>query len=288
MTSEKQLIANLKNAQVSTGPLTVSGKKTVSVNAIKHGIFTKELILSSAIGNESESEYQEILTNLIDCLSPCDQMESLLVEKIAVDFWRLRRTIRFETGSIVEGIKDAMDKFYSYGRQDNEKIDKEIQDLLEAISWNSSYLECLSRYEVTFDQPEWEGKEIESDIIEDFYLIVKTFSDLTEDERERLYSAGGLSFEELVALLEKNGYTGVKEISNKLFEIYTEQNQRLEEDIQRLAKQKVMNESSNKLFYMLGMVPTSNNTDKVLKYERSLQKSIFQNLVMLKKMQGIF
>ncbi|MEI8365655.1 MAG: hypothetical protein WCF65_04470 [Parachlamydiaceae bacterium] len=47
-------------------------------------------------------------------------------------------------------------------------------------------------------------------------------------------------------------------------------------------------DSSNALTYMLGMTPTTDNTDKVLKYERSLQKSIFQNLLMLKKLQGTF
>src|SRR5438477_218421 len=102
MTTQKQIEANSLNAQLSTGPITVIGKAVVATNAIKHGIFTKDLILTSEIGQESEDEYQEILDNLIDCLSPCNQMESLLVEKITVDFWRLRRTIRFETGSIAK------------------------------------------------------------------------------------------------------------------------------------------------------------------------------------------
>lgn len=39
---------------------------------------------------------------------------------------------------------------------------------------------------------------------------------------------------------------------------------------------------------MLGMIPSAENTEKVLKYERSLQKSIYQNLIMLKKIQGTF
>lgn len=39
---------------------------------------------------------------------------------------------------------------------------------------------------------------------------------------------------------------------------------------------------------MLGMVPAAESTDKIMKYERSLQKSIFQNILMLKKLQGFF
>jgi hypothetical protein len=51
---------------------------------------------------------------------------------------------------------------------------------------------------------------------------------------------------------------------------------------------KISNDAADKLTYMLGMAPATENTDKVLKYERSLQKSIFQNLFLLKKLQGIF
>jgi hypothetical protein len=124
MTTEKQLLANQQNAQVSTGPMTEKGKIVVSANAIKHGIFTKDLILSSNIGQESESEYQEILDNLEGSLSPCNQMESLLVEKIAVDFWRLRRTIRFETGSLAKCINSLLKDIYSFGNKNNETLIK--------------------------------------------------------------------------------------------------------------------------------------------------------------------
>ena len=47
MASEKQLLANLQNAQLSTGPVTIEGKEVIATNAIKHGIFTKDLILNS-------------------------------------------------------------------------------------------------------------------------------------------------------------------------------------------------------------------------------------------------
>jgi hypothetical protein len=104
--------------------MTEKGKIVVSANAIKHGIFTKDLILSSNIGQESESEYQEILDNLEGSLSPCNQMESLLVEKIAVDFWRLRRTIRFETGSLAKCINSLLKDIYSFGNKNNETLIK--------------------------------------------------------------------------------------------------------------------------------------------------------------------
>ena len=112
MSSEKQLIANQNNALLSTGPKTSEGKAIISTNAVKHGVFTKDLIISSILGKENEDEYQEMLNNLIDCLSPQNQMESLLVEKIAIDFWRLKRVIRFETGSIQKYLEEIFKEFY--------------------------------------------------------------------------------------------------------------------------------------------------------------------------------
>lgn len=288
MTTEKQLLANLQNAQLSTGPMTVSGKTIVATNAIKHGIFTKDLILSSDLEHESEDEYREILNNLIACLSPCNQMESLLVEKIAVDFWRLRRTIRFETGSIAQSIKVLLKEFYSYGNKGNEKIDEEIHCKQQVIVWNLSYLDCLAKSAVTFDQPKWKGIEIESDIIEDFYLIAKSIPILNKSEKEKLHYFGDLNFDELRALLIKYGYSEAKNISIKLIDLYSQQNESIKKEIQQMSKQKLVNDASNKLAYMLGMAPSADNTDKILKYERSLQKSIFQNLIMLKKLQGVF
>lgn len=285
MTTQKQIEANCQNAQLSTGPMSVNGKTIVATNAIKHGIFTKDLILTSEIGKENEDEYREILNNLVDCLCPCNQMENLLVEKIAVDFWRLRRTIRFETGSIVQHIKSLLKDLYSCGNQNNEKIDEEIQWKKQQIAWNTSYLDCLAKGEVTFDKPIWERNGFSSDIIEDFYMIAK-YLPITKDERERLYS--GMKYDELRSLLKKYGYSEDMKISTKLIELQTKQNQNLEEEIQKLIKQKQVNVSSNALTYVLGMTPTSDNIDKVLKYERSLQKSIFQNLIMLKKLQGAF
>lgn len=288
MTTEKQVLANLQNAQLSTGPTTICGKAIVASNAIRHGIFTKDLILSSDVESEDENEYRDILNNLVECLSPYNQMESLLVEKIAVDFWRLRRVIRFETGSLAECIQSLLHEFYSCGKQNNEKIDEEIRYKQQLIEWNLSYLGCLAKDEVTFDQPEWVGDDIKSNIIEDLFLIAKSITTLTKGEREKLYYPGEWDMDDLRALLKKNGYSEVKEISAKLIELYSQQNQRLEGDIQKLANQKLTNATSDKLTYMLGMIPPVDNTDKILKYERSLQKSIFQNLLMVKKLQGVF
>jgi len=228
-----------------------------------------------------------MLNNLIDCLSPQNQMESLLVEKIAIDFWRLRRVIRFEAASIEKYLETIFEEFYSCSRKNNEEIDTEIQGKKEYIDWVATYLEHLKKEEVSFDQPVWEGEEVESNILDDFHLIVTTLDSLTYQEKENfLYSNSTLA--ELKRVLEKNGYSSKKELSEKLIEVYTEQIQQLEREIEELKQTRLVNIKADKLNSMLGTIPQEDNTGKILKYERSIQKSIFQNLFLLKKLQSSF
>lgn len=287
MNSEKQLLANHRNALLSTGPKTIQGKAIIATNAIKHGIFTKDLIITSPLGKENEDEYLDVLNNLVSCLAPQNQIESLLVEKIAIDFWRLRRVIRFEAGSIEKHLETIVQEFYSYGKKNNEEIDIEIERKKESLEWIAAYVEHLEKETVSFDQPVWEGAEIESDIIEDFRLIVRTIDSLSYEEKEKLqYSTN--NFGKLKVFLGQNGYSSKKEISSKLIKVYAEQKQRLEEEIEELEQKRLANINANKLNGMLGTIPQEDNTDKILKYERSMQKSIFQNLFLLKKLQGSF
>jgi hypothetical protein len=67
-----------------------------------------------------------------------------------------------------------------------------------------------------------------------------------------------------------------------------QEKQRLEKGIEELEQDRLTNIEADKLNSMLGTIPEGDNTDKILKYERSIQKSIFQNLFLLKKLQGSF
>ena len=94
--SAVQLVANQNNAKKSTGPVTVQGKQTVANNALKHGVFSKSLILS----DEDPTEYKSLLDQLLQELHPSGLLEQTLVERIALTLWRQRRLVRAETANI--------------------------------------------------------------------------------------------------------------------------------------------------------------------------------------------
>jgi len=290
MTTEKQIVANQQNAFLSTGPKTEDGKAAVTLNPIKHGIFSKSLAVETKYGEETSNEYAELLNNLAICLKPQNQIESLLVEKIAVDFLRLNRVLRFEIGSIQKYIEETIKAFYdSYKNKPNEEIVEEIQRMQTSIDWNNRYLKYLKEGAVTFDQPSWSSDDLESDIIDDFYFIADSikYEKLPDKERERL-SNGEYAFSELKALLQKNGFLSDNDFSRALLELYENQNQKYKNEVEKLEQQKLMNKEAETLFSKICSIPQNEDVDKILKYERSLQKSIFQNLLMLKKLQDSF
>jgi hypothetical protein len=96
MATEKQLHANRKNARLSTGPKSATGKAIVSGNRIRHGILSNKLLLDS----ECLEDYQALLDDLHAQLKPSGALEFTLVEKIAVTLWRQQRLVRAETATI--------------------------------------------------------------------------------------------------------------------------------------------------------------------------------------------
>src|SRR5215217_7291977 len=94
MTSEKKAQANRQNALKSTGPKTPEGKDAVRLNAMKHGLLCQEVLLPG----EDEKALRELSEHLWTELKPVGEMENLLVDRIIVSHWRLRRLGRVEAG----------------------------------------------------------------------------------------------------------------------------------------------------------------------------------------------
>ena len=102
--SSRKIDANRRNARKSTGPKTATGKKRVSRNAVRHGFFSKFLLIQHRDGKESQNEYDDFYTGVRKHYQPVGWLEELWVEKIAVWSWRLRRLIRCESGQIARAL----------------------------------------------------------------------------------------------------------------------------------------------------------------------------------------
>ena len=94
MLSEARKIANAQNAQLSTGPVTQEGKDRVRLNATRHGLTSKTLIIQG----ESEEEFEALKAGFLRDYAPANDVERAMVERVAENYWRLQRLYRAEAG----------------------------------------------------------------------------------------------------------------------------------------------------------------------------------------------
>jgi hypothetical protein len=92
MTSELQILANRENDKLGEVK-TEAGKAIVRLNAVTHGLLTKEAV----VHGESIEVFNEIRDNLMKEHEPQGELETMLVEMIANSFWRRCRVVHQET-----------------------------------------------------------------------------------------------------------------------------------------------------------------------------------------------
>jgi hypothetical protein len=106
-TSVKQIEANRSNALKSTGPRTGHGKAFSRMNALKHGMLAREVVLRGHHNEEQEREFHAIYGRYWDYYAPEGPLEEMLVERIATSYWRLHRVIIAERGEITGSVEQT-------------------------------------------------------------------------------------------------------------------------------------------------------------------------------------
>jgi hypothetical protein len=87
MATLKQFEANRRNAQHSTGPKTPEGKAAVSMNALRHGLRARSVLLPG----EDRNEFTQLCDDLEVEWHPQSRTEQFYVEQMAVSQWKLCR-----------------------------------------------------------------------------------------------------------------------------------------------------------------------------------------------------
>ena len=92
MTSERQMAANRANALRSTGPKTGKGKAAIRLNALRHGLLARDVVLPE----EDADAFEELRNQVRASLSPIGPIEEVLIDQIVNAMWRLRRLAQAE------------------------------------------------------------------------------------------------------------------------------------------------------------------------------------------------
>ena len=93
MSSQRQIEANRRNAQKSTGPTSVTGKAVSSMNALKTGIHAKSLVLPS----EKLADLEQLIDEYYQSHNPATPEARSLVDDLIYGEWLNRRLRAAET-----------------------------------------------------------------------------------------------------------------------------------------------------------------------------------------------
>jgi hypothetical protein len=113
MSTLKQIEANRRNAQKSTGPNTPEGKASARLNALKHGMYAN----SPVIKGEDPALYDALAQSYFDRFNPATPEEHTLLAGIIRNAWELDRLARIETDLFNRELEDMdEDETHPLGR----------------------------------------------------------------------------------------------------------------------------------------------------------------------------
>jgi hypothetical protein len=129
--SDKQLQANRRNAQLSTGPRTEEGKARSSMNGFKH----EWLGLSTIMTAEDSEAMFEFVREYVKDLDPLGAVEIQTARTLAMDNWRLNR------------IKAVEENIFAWGYQmePGMKCHAEVVQVENALTHATSYIHYADR-----------------------------------------------------------------------------------------------------------------------------------------------
>jgi len=301
-TSEAKIEANQKNALVSTGPRTLEGKAASSMNALKHGILSKELVITEGEGKEPMEVFSELQEACLGYYLPDGPVETMLVDRIVSCFWRLRRVIAYETGSIRAELDSLTEK---------RKFAREAEmDRWETDANMSGY---SSDYRIAVHNNSMGLKKIISAMKSARAKILETGS-LDDDSANKLINSCGYLYEHLVAgvveLARRMKYRSddeIRDIAKKEREILTKHKKLdpritdvrkiikaslvsyidlgldwLNEQYEKVKKQEKLEDQAARLEAHL---PDQAALDKICRYEAHLERQLSKAMDQLEKHQ---
>jgi hypothetical protein len=145
MSSVRQIEANRRNAQKSTGPKSETGKAASRFNALRHGLTAKHFTTSV----EDGPEFNQIRDEFLAEHQPSTPSQFFLVEQIVLSAWRLRRLRKTEAAFLDAEIDRLAGQ--ADDRYENPSGAERTAHAVGRDCGPNSTLANLSRYEVRLE-----------------------------------------------------------------------------------------------------------------------------------------
>jgi hypothetical protein len=270
-TSSKQLDANRHNAQKSTGPKTPEGRAVSKMNALKHGILSKQVLVRGLNINESSRDLNALHERFWQDLNPVGPVEEMLVDQIVTTHWRLRRALTAESGEIALSVDEG-----HWKRRFNPEwfgLQLKISDdpmlaLRDSALGNSNLATVLRELR---ERVEKEGELTEA-AIKSAFGEPNIYSHRFEKLHLRLSQNSNGADE--ATRREENKKQALSFIDRELADVRWLQN--------KCAKREAAEEEARQAAAVL---PSPEVLDKIMRYESTLQRQLYRALAQLERLQ---
>jgi hypothetical protein len=272
--SPKQIEANRRNAQKSTGPKTSNGKGVSKMNALKHGILSKEVVVHGRCIKESDSEFAALHQRFWEDWNPVGATEEMLVDQIVTAHWRLRRALKAESGEIVLNVDNGhwertrRDPLFTTMKWD--LLGDPVPSMRDSALGNCFLENQLKKVRASIEQ---EG-ELTQAAIQSVIFHGKPYS-LTEDlEKLRSQLQSNPEGLEATSLRAKQKEQALAYIDQKLLLISwsrsaCEEREKMEEEARQAA----------------AVLPSPEVLDKIMRYVTALERQLYRIMNQLERLQ---
>jgi len=268
--------ANQRNGSLSTGPKTPNGKSISKLNALKFGLYAKDVVIRGYKIRERPREFKRLCQEYIEHLAPVGPVEEMLVIEIATLAWRLRRVRIAEAGEIALSVDQGWrnrHRSLNPGMQwfEWEEMGDPIRNM-EDSGFGNRILEGLLTE--AREAVERDGELTEATIqkvVNGFGKPNRFTRNLDEHRLKMLENPAAL---DAGALRKTNKIQTLKFLDNKLRMIRwqkgrCEELEACEEQAQQAAD----------------ILPEQETLDKILRYESALQKRLYRAMNHLERLQ---
>ena len=283
--SPAKLEANRKNALKSTGPKTPAGKAKVRWNALTHGLLAREAVILRGEGKEDPAEFAALLEDLVAAVVPDGPIEEMLVERIAVCYWRLSRACRCEVGLLRAELDDYRASFYGPDvlgtprHYTDYELPLRIKDHRERIrQWEADYAALTSMMK--------EGKPLE-----ETYKWDKHWEHLYDMVKDKLKDAGLKPTPSILtpSCLHRALASSLDWSDQDIFKVlHAACGSRLVEEhkaLQRCQRETVTNPLALEVTRLSRSLPASRDMDRLLRYETAIERQLYRALAQLERLQ---
>jgi len=278
-TSLTKRVTNRQNAQKSTGPKTDKGKAIAKMNALKHGLLAREVVVTEGEVKESRRQFDVLLDALRQDLAPDGPLEGMLVERVAVCYWRLRRVLIAEGGEISLRANVRNWRDYQMKRiedflelRDAEEWEHSEEDFLKTGIGCAYVIEELNQVRSAVEQcgelPEEVLRTVENHLGRDGHTTapLRVFFAMLTDNPQGL---------EPEALKIKHRELVLKYTSERIQQV---------QDIHKEAVEEV-EELEDKAMNRAGCVPSAETMERLARYETHLERQLYRALNQLERLQ---